>query len=123
MDRNVKISMLLDLYGNILSKIQFDSLDLYYNQDLSLSEIAQRMGKTRQGVYDAIKRSELILDKMESSLGFFDKINKINEQSKKVLQLIRGIESDCFANIDLNTKNKIELAKEITESLIYQTSP
>ena len=123
MNRNVEISMLLDLYGNILSKIQFDSLDLYYNQDLSLSEIAQRMGKTRQGVYDAIKRSEMILDKMESSLGFFNKINKINEESKKVLQLIRDIESDCSASMDLSSKNKIKLAKKITENLIYQTSP
>ena len=58
MDKNVEISLLLSFYGNILTDKQQEAVSLYYNEDLSLAEIASNVGITRQGVRDAIKRAE-----------------------------------------------------------------
>ncbi len=56
--KNLNISSLLDLYGGMLTEKQQNFLDYYYNDDLSLSEIAQNEGITRQGVYDKIQNGE-----------------------------------------------------------------
>ena len=58
MAKNLEIAVLLDLYGDMLTEKQRDFLGYYYNDDLSLSEIAENEGITRQGVRDAIKRAE-----------------------------------------------------------------
>jgi len=68
MAKSLEISILLDFYGEMLTEKQRDFLDLYYNEDLSLSEIAENEGITRQGVRDAIKRAEAQLTTMESKL-------------------------------------------------------
>ena len=68
MAKNLEISVLLDFYGEMLTNKQRDFLDLYYNEDLSLSEIAENEGITRQGVRDGIKRAEAQLFDMESKL-------------------------------------------------------
>jgi hypothetical protein len=72
-EKNYKISYLLDFYGNILTDKQRDAVDMYYNEDLSLAEIAEHVGITRQGVRDAIKRGEDTLLHMEGKLGFAEK--------------------------------------------------
>lgn len=70
MAKDMKISFLLDFYGNMLTQKQREVIELYYNNDLSLSEIAENEGITRQGVRDAIKRAESQLLEMEDCLGF-----------------------------------------------------
>ena len=50
-------SMLLDFYGELLTDKQRECLDLHYNEDLSLSEIAEQLGISRQGVWDNIRRA------------------------------------------------------------------
>ena len=69
MAKDMRISLLLDFYGDMLTKKQREVIEYYYNDDLSLSEIAENEGITRQGVRDAIKRAELQLDEMEERLG------------------------------------------------------
>ena len=58
MDRKVEISMLCEIYGKLLTEKQLNILDNYYNLDLSLSEIAENEGITRQAVRDIIKKGE-----------------------------------------------------------------
>ena len=83
MAKNYEMAVLIDFYGEMLTDKQRDFLDLYYNEDLSLSEIAENEGITRQGVRDAIKRAETQLFDMESKLGiakrFEDMRSSINE--------------------------------------------
>ena len=67
--KNLEISYLMDFYGNLLKDKQRDIMQLYYQEDLSLAEIAAEVGITRQGVRDAIKRAETQLQDMESRLG------------------------------------------------------
>ena len=67
--KDLKISYLLDFYGDMLTEKQQEVIDAYYNEDLSLAEIAEDWGITRQGVRDAIKRAEQQLTEMEERLG------------------------------------------------------
>jgi len=66
-------SMLIDFFGDILTEKQRDYLDLYYNEDLSLSEIGNRVGITKQGVYDIIKRAKKTLMNIESKTKIIQK--------------------------------------------------
>ncbi len=63
------MTLLFDYYGELLSEKQKTCFDLYYNQDLSLSEIAAEAGVTRQGVYDSLARAETLLRNMEEKTG------------------------------------------------------
>ncbi|NLO45177.1 MAG: DNA-binding protein [Clostridiales bacterium] len=69
MAKNLEVAILLDFYGEMLTEKQRSFLEYYYDNDLSLSEIAANEGITRQGVRDAIKRAEFQLFEMESRLG------------------------------------------------------
>ena len=70
MTKNFEISYLLDFYGPMLTDKQRDIAEMYYYEDLSLAEIAEATGISRQGVRDAIKRSEMIVTEMENKVGF-----------------------------------------------------
>ncbi len=68
LDKNVEVTLLLDFYGNMLTERQREIMNLYYEDNLSLSEVAQELGISKQGVSDSIKRSEKILYDMEEKL-------------------------------------------------------
>ena len=87
MEKNLSVAVLLDFYGDMLTDKQRDVIDLYYNQDLSLSEIAEHQGITRQGVRDSIKRGEVFLFELEDKLKMFDSYI----QTKKTIQEIQCI--------------------------------
>ena len=82
--KDLGIVTLLDFYGEMLTRKQHDFLEYYYNEDLSLSEIAANEGITRQGVRDAIKRAEKQLADMEEKLGLVRRF----EETKKGLEEI-----------------------------------
>ena len=61
--------MLLDFYGELLTGKQRECFDLHYNEDLSLSEIAEQLGISRQGVWDNIRRAESAMEEIEEKTG------------------------------------------------------
>ena len=63
------MALLYDAYGELLTERQKDLFDQYYNQDLSLAEIAENAGISRQGVYDTLRRTEAILRNFEEKTG------------------------------------------------------
>ncbi len=73
------ICRLIDIYGNALSERQKDVVDLYYNEDLSLAEISENCGITRQGVRDAIRHGVEMLYSLENSLGFYVKTERLTK--------------------------------------------
>ncbi len=79
MAKNLEISVLLDFYGEMLTAKQRDFLDLYYNEDLSLAEIAENEGITRQGVRDSIKRAEAQLFDMEGKLHLSKRFSELKD--------------------------------------------
>lgn len=68
MDKNVEVTLLLDFYGNMLTERQREIMNLYYEDNLSLSEVAEELGISKQGVSDSIKRSEKTLYDTEAKL-------------------------------------------------------
>ena len=94
MEKNVKISILLDIYGKLLTEKQFKLLDDYYNNDLSLSEIAENELITRQAVRDNLKKGENNLFEYEDKLGIMKKTITQNEKIASVLSEITKIEKN-----------------------------
>ena len=92
MDKNVRICLLFSFYRNMLTKRQIDCVDLYYNEDLSLAEISELLGITRQGVRDNIKRAEPTMNDTEERLGLVSKFLGISEKLAKIDDIIREIE-------------------------------
>lgn len=89
LSKDLTITMLHDFYGELLTEKQSRAIDLYYNEDLSLFEIAEPLGVTRQGVRDAIKRGEKQLLELEEKLGLINKFLDICEQLSSVSELIK----------------------------------
>ena len=88
MEKNVQISMLLEIYGKLLTKTQYDFLDDYYNSDLSLSEIAENREITRQAARDNIKKGENKLFEYEEKLKIMQRTLK---QEKKISEILSEI--------------------------------
>lgn len=108
MAKNLDIIMLLDIYGEMLTEKQRNFLEYYYNDDLSLSEIAENEGITRQGVRDAIKRSEALLFDMEEKLGHCHRFNEMKKSVDKISALAERINQ-----INLQTA----LSREINDAV------
>ena len=92
MEKNVKLSILCQLYGKLLTEKQYEFLNDYYNNDLSLSEIAENNGITRQAVRDNLKKGENKLFEYEEKLGFMKKTIMHEEQVAKILSELNKIE-------------------------------
>ena len=84
MEKNLEISVLLDYYGQMLTEKQLEVAQLYYNEDLSLAEIAQFANITRQGVRDSIKRAEATLLEMEERMGLARSSGIIRRRSTRL---------------------------------------
>jgi predicted DNA-binding protein YlxM (UPF0122 family) len=76
-EKKLFISQLYDYYGELLTEKQQYAVEMYYNDDLSLSEIAESIGITRQGVRDQLKHAEEFLVSCEEKLGLAEKIQKV----------------------------------------------
>lgn len=94
MAKNLEISLLLDFYGEMLTEKQREVVELYYNQDLSLAEIAQHSGITRQGVRDSIKRAENQLVDCEERLGLHARFHEISEGLEEIVQLAEYLKEE-----------------------------
>ncbi len=97
----LEMSLLFDFYGDLLTEKQRELFDLYYNEDLSLSEIAENVGITRQAVRDSVKRAERTLKDMESRLGFAAKYGNTAQYSvrlAKEAELLKSLNEDTLHN-------------------------
>lgn len=90
-EKNLNISFLLDFYGDILGEKQRELVDLYYNADLSLSEIAESFGMTRQGVRHSLKKAEDDLIFLENKLGLANQFVQIRENNRKTVVSLLSI--------------------------------
>ena len=93
LDKNIKISILCQIYGKLLTEKQYQVLDDYYNNDLSLSEIAENLNITRQAVRDNIKKGENKLFEYEEKLNVMKKTMEQEEKIAIVLSEIAKIQS------------------------------
>ncbi len=91
MGKNLEMALLLDFYGEMLTEKQRDMVDYYYNDDLSLAEIAENEGITRQGVRDSIKRAEAQMLEMEERLGLSRRFRRICADAQEIAALAINI--------------------------------
>lgn len=94
MAKDLSVAVLLDFYGGMLTDKQRDVIDLYYNQDFSLSEIAEHQGITRQGVRDSIKRGEVFLFELEDKLKMFDSYIETQKTIQGIRYVVERIEKE-----------------------------
>ena len=111
MEKNVQISILLETYGKLLTKKQYQMLDDYYNNDLSLSEIAENENITRQAVRDNLKKGENKLFEYEEKLGIMKKTLLQEQKIANILSEITKIKENSsdkeIAKILEDVKNKL----------------
>lgn len=100
MQKNVEISILCEIYGKLLTEKQYQALDDYYNNDMSLAEIAENTGISRQAVRDLIKKGEEKLFEYEGIL----KIMRKTQKNEKTLQLVLAQLSEIA---DISSEKKI----------------
>ena len=94
MNKKVEISMLCDIYGKLLTEKQFEFINDYYNNDLSLSEIAENNNITRQAVRDIIKKGERKLFEYEEKLLFMKKTITQEQKIQAILSELTKIQTN-----------------------------
>ena len=86
------MSLLYDYYGELLTQKQKICFDLYYNQDLSLSEIAEETGVTRQGVHDTLARAAALLGNMEEKTGCIARAQRVQAAVREICAAADALE-------------------------------
>lgn len=89
--KDYEIAMLLDFYGELLTEKQAKAMELYYNEDLSLAEIAEPLSISRQGVRDSIKRGEKQLIELENTLGLAKRFKEIGEDIVEIKAMFKEL--------------------------------
>lgn len=112
MEEKVKIGILFGIYGKLLTEKQYELLNDYYNNDLSLSEIAENNNITRQAVNDVINKGKNKLIEIEEKLSFMEKILNQEKEIKKIINELEKVENGTL------NKNQIQKIKKELEQLI-----
>lgn len=93
-EKDIRVAELIDVYGPLLSDRRREIVEAYYYDDLSLSEIADNTGISRQGVRDSIKKSEAELRLFEDKLHLFGRIQTFEDEKERLLAQIEDICAD-----------------------------
>ncbi|MCI8472817.1 MAG: DNA-binding protein [Clostridiales bacterium] len=109
--KDMRLSLLLDFYGEILSQRRRELITLYYDEDFSLSEIAEHTGISRQGVRDSIKKSEQELLHLEEKLALASRFENLQKQIDEICEHLLALSKD---HADLE-KPISEIAKKLKE--------
>lgn len=103
MSKDIGFVYLFDFYKDMLTDKQAAAIDLYYNEDLSLAEISDQLGITRQGVRDNIKRAEQVMLNLEEKIGAAKRYKSTFEDLKDTVDMLKAL------------KDKTELKQECEE--------
>ncbi len=104
---NFELVLLFDYYGDLLTERQKTCFDLHYNQDLSLSEIAQELSVSRQAVFDNLSRTEALLRNMEAKTGIV----------RRDLQMRKAMQTICSAALQLGASDDRQVSDLATQIL------
>lgn len=110
-----EIALLFDTYGGMLTEKQREYLDMRYNQDLSLGEIAQMQGVSRQAVFDNLSRTEALLHRMEENIGCVRRDRTAAaaiEAIESALALLDGVSEPAAARAAEQIRAAVDTLKE-----------
>lgn len=95
-EKNLEVGLLLDFYGDILPERRREMIELYYNDDLSLAEVAEQLGVTRQAVRETVKKTETELYFYEEKLGLLRRFTEAKTCAGRIRALCEA-EKDCVS--------------------------
>ncbi|TDX51968.1 hypothetical protein C7959_10992 [Orenia marismortui] len=113
-DKVVRVGKLFSFYSSLLTERQQEFVRLYYHHDLSLGEIAEQQGISRQAVYDNLKRSEEALEEYESKLNLVKYYDNMKDELDRLKDLLDNIEAE------LKDKESKELRDILSRLQAYQ---
>lgn len=90
---SLEMALLFDYYGGMLTQKQRECFDMRYNQDLSLGEIAEEMGVSRQAVNDNLTRTEALLRRMEENIGSVKRDKKIRRAAEEIFAAASALDA------------------------------
>ena len=111
----LEMTLLFDYYGELLTERQRACLDLRYNQDLSLGEIAEVLGVSRQGVHDNLSRAEALLKNMEEKTGCVRYSLSTRKAVNKILTAARELSTNPDETVSALARTIIEAAQGLEE--------
>ena len=116
MAKDLEMGYLLDFYGEVLTQKQREMLRQYYNADLSLSEIVENFGITRQGARDAIKHGETTLKELEEKVGFAARYRRVQQKLEQLEQLVIDTRFECTGpHANITTTEYVETLTKMLE--------
>ncbi len=113
----VRIAKLYDYYGPLLSRRQREFIELYYHYDLSLGEIAQQYGVSRQAVHDILRRAEDALERFEARLGFLQQRAKWKQTWLVIFEELNSFRADA-SGLSLGDKKRLDRILERTQEAL-----
>ena len=119
-NQTFRMTMLFDFYGELLTDRQKEFFDLYYNEDLSLSEIAENSGISRQGVRDVIVRAEKAMQEVEDKTGIIRRFMQKRDNLERIQSAAAEIKTINYRQyedprIDSLVEDVIQAAKALVE--------
>lgn len=111
--KNMKFPLLLDVYAVLLTERKREILDYYYNDDYSLSEIAELTGISRQGIRDSIKKSEEEINEYEARLKIVEKQEEASKLCECALEIAQGLTHDDACDISAQAREMLSLLEHL----------
>lgn len=110
-----ELILLYDYYGDLLTQRQRECLELRYNQDLSLGEIGEELGISRQGVFDNLSRAEALLKNMEEKTGCVSRDLKCRNSAKKIARFAAILAQNPDTDVSNLAREILSLAQSLEE--------
>lgn len=111
----LEMTLLFDYYGDLLTERQRSCVDMRYNQDLSLSEIAEELGVSRQGVYDNLSRAEALLRNMEEKTGCVQRAMETRKAVREILDAANKLITYQDEDVSVLAAHIVEAAQRLEE--------
>ena len=111
----LEMTLLFDYYGELLTERQRSCVDMRYNQDLSLGEIAEELGVSRQGVYDNLSRAEALLRNMEEKTGCVQRAMETRKAVREILDAANKLITYQDENVSALAAQIVEAAQRLEE--------
>ena len=113
-EARVELNYLLDFYGPLLTEHRREVLRLYCEEDLSLAEIAEQLGITRQGVSDAMQKGRRQLNDYEEKLGLAGRYRALGEEAKRCMDALSGVRAEG------EDRRRIQEAQEALQNILRE---
>ena len=110
-----EMTMLLDYYGGMLTEKQRECFDMRYNQDLSLGEIGELLGVSRQAVCDNLVRTEALLRRMEENIGCVKRDMQIRKAARDILEAAAVLDASSDPAVSELAKRILSAAATLEE--------